>query len=62
MNTPEIFAHINELLEDTGYPYEISDITDLEEFLNNDANTEYDAYGDIEQLYETLMMGLDNDE
>jgi hypothetical protein len=62
MNTPEIFARINELLEDTQYPYEITDITELEEFLNNDTNSDYEVYGDIEQLYENLMMGLDSDE
>ncbi len=48
---------INELLESTDFPTEIKDVSDLEDFLNDVENQQYDEYDDIERLYDKLMDG-----
>lgn len=55
MDRDQIFERINRLLEDTDYPVEITDIEELEEFLNDDGNSEFDAYEEIGRLYDQLM-------
>lgn len=46
---------MNELLENTGYTMEIKDLTDLEDFLNELDNQQYEEYDEIERLYNELM-------
>lgn len=57
MDIQRIFDKINEMLEETDYPVEINDISDLEDFLNDDENTKYDCYDEIEKLYERILEG-----
>jgi predicted Zn-ribbon and HTH transcriptional regulator len=54
-----MFEKINELLEDTDYPMEITDISDLEEFLNNEENSNYEVYDEIAHIYDQIMEGGD---
>jgi len=61
MNRVDIYSKINELLENTDYPVEVSNVTSIEEFLNREENTGYDVYDEIDNLYNKLMMG-DEDE
>jgi hypothetical protein len=51
----EVFERVNELLENTGYPMEIKEISDLEDFLNELDNQQYEEYDEIEKLYNDLM-------
>lgn len=62
MNEAAIFDKINSLLEETDYPMEINDISDLEEFLNDEDNSSYDVYPAIEKLYDQLMEGEELDD
>jgi len=51
----DIFDKVNGLLEDSGYPVEIKDISDLEDFLNEVENQDMEEYEVIEKLYDELM-------
>ena len=51
----EYLTKINNLLEGTEYPAEIKDMTDLEDFLNDVENQQYDEYDEVERLYDELM-------
>lgn len=51
----EVIERVNELLENTNYPMEIKDLTDLEDFLNELDNQQYEEYDEIEKLYNDLM-------
>lgn len=62
MDEEMIFEKINQLLEDTDYPVEISSISDIEDFLNDDDNTEFEQYDAIEKLYNKLMEYSDSDD
>jgi len=61
MNSREIFNRINDLLEEEGYQIEISDISELEDFLNDDNNMDLESYDEIEYLYNELL-SLDDEE
>mgnify|MGYP000871679313 FL=1 len=61
MNSREIFNRINDLLEEEGYQIEISDISELEDFLNDDINMDLESYDEIEYLYNELL-SLDDEE
>jgi hypothetical protein len=54
-NRHEVFTKINVLLEGTDYPTEIKEMSDLEDFLNDVENQQYDEYDEIERLYDELM-------
>lgn len=55
----EIFDRINELLENTNLSYEIKDEADLEGFLEDDENQQYEEYEEVEKLYTMLMEDSD---
>jgi len=57
MDTNYLFEKINMLLENINYPVEITDITELEEFLNNEENAIYEEYDEIAQIYDQIMEG-----
>lgn len=58
----DIFDRINELLENTDLSYEIKDTSDLEGFLEDDENQQYEEYEEIEKLYTMLMEDSDFEE
>lgn len=55
----DIYNRINELLENTDYPYEVSDISDVENFLEDEENQQYEVYEEIEELYNEMMEDTD---
>lgn len=55
----DIFERINELLENTDLAYEIKDAADLEGFLEDDENQQYEEYEEVEKLYTMLMEDSD---
>lgn len=58
----EIYDKINELLEDADYGYEIKDVSELEDFLEDDENQQLEEYEEIEKLYTMLMEDTDFEE
>ena len=58
----EIFYMINELLENTEYPGEVKNLSDLESFLEDDENQQYEEFGEVERLYSELMEDSDLEE
>jgi hypothetical protein len=50
-----VYDRINEMLADTEYSLEVRDIADIEEFLNDQSNTELDVYDEITELYNKLL-------
>lgn len=62
MDENEIFNKINELLGESDYPLEIKDISDIEDFLNNDENKRFDEYDTIAAYYDSLITGYEPDE
>lgn len=61
MDEKVIFEKVNQLLDETDYPVEINDTGGLEEFLNDEDNAKYDVYEEIEQLYNELMEGMEEE-
>ncbi len=61
MGRDGILDKINGMLEETDYPFEIKDISDVEDFLNDDRNTRFSFYDDVEQLYDSLLGYDDGD-
>lgn len=51
----QIYDRINELLEDIDYGYEIRDLSELEDFLDDEENQQLEEYEEIEKLYTMLM-------
>jgi predicted house-cleaning noncanonical NTP pyrophosphatase (MazG superfamily) len=51
----DVIDKINEILENSDYAIEIKDISDLEDFLNDDENQVLEEYEDIEKLYTEMM-------
>lgn len=58
----DIYEKINELLENTDLNYEIKDVSELEGFLEDDDNQQYEEYEEIEKLYTMLMEDTDFEE
>lgn len=60
----EIFERINELMENVEYPVEIRDVSDIEDFLNDEDNQTLEEYDEIEKLYNDLMeeSGLEDED
>ncbi len=58
----EIFEKANELMENADYPVEFKDISDIEDFLNEEDNQTLEEYEEIEKLYNELMEEADLDE
>lgn len=61
MEDSSIFDRINSMLEDTDYPLEIKDISDLEDFLNDEDNMRLEQFESIARMYDELMDGPDTD-
>ncbi len=57
MSKYPIYDRINNLLKESGCEMKVSDIKGLEDFLNNQTNTTCEAYEDIKDLYDQLMIG-----
>ena len=55
MDERTIVDKVNRLLEDTDFPLEVSDLTDIEDFLSDENNTDLEVYEEIENLYSQLM-------
>lgn len=53
----DAFTKINDLLEGTDYPNDIKDVSELEDFLNDVDNQQYDEFEEIERIYDELMDG-----
>lgn len=51
----DIMEKMNELLEGSDYPAEMKDISDVEDFLNDEDNQLLEEYEDIEKLYNEMM-------
>jgi len=51
----EIFDRINELAQNMDLQYEFNDIDQIEEFLDNVENQQFQEYDEIESLYNELM-------
>jgi hypothetical protein len=53
----EIFNEINRLLEDEGLDIRISDMDELNDFLEENEMSESEVYEEIRELYDQLVMG-----
>lgn len=62
MGRNEIIERVNELMENADYPIEIKDISDIEDFLNEEDNQTLEEYEEVEKMYNDLMEGDDSDE
>ena len=51
----EIFERINELAQNIDEDLEFTDIEQVEEFLDDVENQQYEEYDEIERLYNELM-------
>lgn len=57
MKNDIILDRINRLLEEAGCGKSVSDIKQLQEFVNDDDNKKLEVYDEIEELYAVLMLG-----
>lgn len=57
MGEKEIFNEINRLLEDEGLDIRISDMDELNDFLEENEMSESEVYEEIRELYDQLVMG-----
>lgn len=62
MGRNEIIERVNELMESAEYPMEIKDISDIEDFLNEEDNQTLEEYEEIEKMYNDLMEDSDSEE
>lgn len=62
MGRYEIIERVNELMENADYPIEIKDVSDIEDFLNEEDNQTLEEYEEVEKMYNDLMEGDDSDE
>lgn len=53
---------INNVFEEENIPMEFSDISDIENFLNNEDNMKLEVYGMVEQVYSQLIDEFDFEE
>lgn len=51
----ELFDKLNELAQNMNLSFEFNDIDQIEEFLDNVDNQQYEEYDKIEGLYNELM-------
>lgn len=58
----EFFERLNEIMENVDYPMEFKDVSDVEDFLNEEDNQTLDEYEEIEKLYNDLMEENDVEE
>lgn len=56
MGEEQIFDRINRLLSNSGYPSKLKTLGDLKGFLSDESNTQYEAYDEIEDLYQMMML------
>ncbi len=54
----DIFKEINHILEDADMDLRISDIEQLEEFLEENESEDLDFYEEIRDLYDQLLIGV----
>jgi len=59
MNEKAVVDKINRVLEKADYPIEMSDISDVENFLSDRNNIRLEVYEEVEQLYSQLMEDID---
>lgn len=55
MGRNEFIERVNELMESAEYPIEIKDVSDIEDFLNEEDNQTLEEYEEIEKLYNDMM-------
>jgi len=53
----DIFNEINRILEDEGVDIRINDIDELTDYLEENEGSENEAYEEIRELYDQLIMG-----
>lgn len=54
----DIFKEINNILEDADMDLRISDLEQLEEFLEENESEDLDFYEEIRELYDQLLIGV----
>ncbi len=57
MGEKDIFNEINRILEDEGVDIRINDIDELTDYLEENEGSENEAYEEIRELYDQLIMG-----
>ncbi len=57
MGEKDIFVEINRVLEDEGMDIRINDIDELTDYLEENEGAENEAYEEIRELYDQLIMG-----
>lgn len=55
----DMIEKINELLENSDFAIEIRDVSDIEDFLNDEDNQELEEYEEIERLYNEMIEDTD---
>ncbi|NLL04472.1 MAG: hypothetical protein GX270_01485 [Clostridiaceae bacterium] len=58
MGEKDIFKEINRILEDADMDLRISDLEQLEEFLEEYESEDLEFYEEIRDLYEQLLIGV----
>jgi hypothetical protein len=58
----EFLERINELMENTDLPYEFKEVSDIESFLDDEENQQYEEYEEVEKMYEELLDSSDYEE
>lgn len=61
MDEDTLVNRINEVCAEEDYPVEMSDISDVENFLNDERNMNLEIYEVVEQLYSEMMEDIDYD-
>lgn len=59
MDEQKIIEKVNQLLEQEGYTFEVTDLADIENFLSQEENADLEVYEEVENLYSQLIE--DND-
>ena len=59
MNERAVVDKVNRIMNEAGYHMDITDIPDVEDFLNNKDNMRMSIYEEVEQLYSELMEDVD---
>lgn len=58
MGEKDIFLEINKILEDEGMEVRINDVDELTDYLEENEGAENEAYEEIRELYDQLLMGV----
>lgn len=57
MGEKDIFNEINRILEEEGVDIRVNDIDELTDYLEENEGSENEAYEEIRELYDQLIMG-----